>query len=489
MTSKKRPKLPRGSSLYWDGRRGVYYWRSPDPRTGDRRVRNTEQSRLDLARREAAKFEDEFREELAGIKRLDHWREPLLPLAEEWFAELRDESGNEPKTLRQRENEVRRALARLHLKIAADLTDLRVIARRLKALVSKGLVTRCQARRSYQVPLKQFSRWLAQDQNYLDRDPLALWKAVRVPVDPDAGRSTYYQEEIARTLAALDVLDDRLGRAGRQRVMFTTLLVAGGPRIESFLALDVADFDPVIRRLDLGPGKGRKRTGDGALDPTTTREIEANLGGRESGPLFLSPWGVRWPKKRALEVWRQALSLAAVDALWPTDEPRSLDLAIQVSRALQTKRVKVGRGGNPKRLKPETVSARLDLERLVRRIADRLRESWEAWVTDEGTDRMKDVHQFRTTHETWAMGAEVPGHVIDKQLGHHGGRSRRAAEVRRVAASRTGRAHYTDMSQFDAERSARAVRQLLEEAEVQLRGTPSMLFGRDRQVGDSQATA
>lgn len=464
--TKRRRNRPAGtgsSGLVWREDRGRYYWRRVDPRTGRARERSTGQTRVDLAARVAARFEDEFREELAGVKRFDAWRAELAPLAAEWIEEQRGTISD--KTLEQKRRQLERALDALKLRVAADLTDLRALQRRLLGLERVGVARRTM-RRCFQRPLKQFARWLAGNARCLDRDPLAAWEPVPLRAAdkrPTKKRRPAEPDEIARALAAVDVIDARRGRQP-QRVTFTALLVTGA-RVGAFLERDAQDLDAEDGRLDLGPGTPTKRRGDAALDPATLAELVEVLDGRAAGPLCLSPWGARWSKERLLDAWREAFSLGVLDAIWPADEEVDLDLALLVNGALLHGRAPVSRGGNPLRVRPETVQARLALEARVLALAKRLRGDWAARM--EGID----VHGFRTTHRTWARAVGVVGEVIDKQLGHAPGEAEELSQLRRIAGSRTGRRHYLglDSELFDARRSAVAVRELLDGAEAALR--------------------
>ncbi len=482
--------------LFWREDRGVFYWRMVHPVTGKRISRSTDQHRRDLARRVAQGFEDELRAEAAGVRTFDAWeRLELEPLAERWIDSMKD--GDDPpteRTLDQKRAEITRALAELGLRVAADLTHVGRLDDRLRALGRRTLpVTRSTMRRSYQGPLKQFSRWLAANGRYLPSDPLACWSPVKIPRDEQGGdRRALMPLEAARTLEALEVLDERYGRLGSSRLLFTAMLVAA-PRADAMASREVRHYDPAARRVDLGRGKGKKNRGACALDPTTAADLEAALRGRKAhDPLFLSAEGGRWPTDRMLDVWREAFSLATVDDLWPADAPRALDLVLLVSRSLLKGRVAVSKGGNPS-LRPQTdaararAQARLDLELLVARLVERLRDTW--------AERMAgvDVHGLRTNLRTWAEASGCPPVLIDKQLGHGGGRAERGVDVyKAIAGSRVGRVHYLDLDSelFDPARAAVAVRQLLDEAAEQLRSgaVRSMLVRARDAVAKTGAT-
>lgn len=460
--SGEKRSAPRGSNLHWRADRGVWVWRKVDTATGHRLSRPTGQHQIALAMRVAAKFEDELREKQAGVKNLDHWRIELDPLIESWL-EAQD---NLPKTIDQKRRELKRAMAALRVKVAADLTDVAELDKRLRALERTG-IGRKKLRRCYQEPLKQFSRWLSGNGRFLPSDPLRSWEALPVPKGEGLARRAMLPEEVARAFLALDVLDRRHGRESPQRPVFLALLVTA-PRRGALIERDVTHLDKAGSAIDYGAGVGNKRRGAGALDPKTLADLLAYVGERKSGPLFLAPWGERYSEARLIDVWREAFALGVVTALWPADAPQSLHLAILVSRALITDKVAVSRGGNPKLVRPETVAARIELEAAVAALATRLRPDYE--------ERMAgvDVHCFRATFQTWGEAIGVPAALIDRQLGHVGIASRRSLDVlRAVAGSKTGRKHYLDMNSrlLDAGRAAVEVRALLDEAEAQLGGS------------------
>jgi hypothetical protein len=123
-------------------------------------------------------------------------------------------------------------------------------------------------------------------------------------------------------------------------------------------------------------------------------------------------------------------------------------------------------GGNPRRLRAETVAARQAYEREVRSIAAQVREAVEARM--EGID----LHGLRKT-------AGVHPILIDKQIGHAtsaGGAALDAA--RALIVSPTGRKHYVDMglAMIDARRSAEAVRKLVDDARAEIRSSCASIF-------------
>jgi hypothetical protein len=477
-------------NLWWRPERGVFYWRAVHPLTGKRIARSTDQHKRPLARRVAQRFEDELAAEVAGVKTFDAWRVELAPLAEAWLESLAD--SDEPplqRTVDQKRAEITRALAALGLRVAADLTHVTKIDDSLRKLArrSEPPITKSTLRRSFQGPLKQFSKWLAENGRHLDRDPLACWKPIKVPTEEQGSdRRSLMPLEAARTLEALEVLDELNGRVGSSRMLFTAMLVAA-PRADAMASRDVVHYDPRTKRIDLGAGRGKKNRGACALDATTAKDLEATLAGRgPHDPLFVAADGGRWPTARMLDVWREAHSLALVDELWPADETRDLDLALLVSRSLLKGRLAVSKGGNPGVLSDETLAARRELELRVTRFVERIRDDWTA--KRQGVD----VHGLRTNLRTWAQAKGCAPVLIDKQLGHGGGRADGDLAVyKAIAGSRVGRVHYLDVESklFDPSQAAQAVRELLDEAAEQLRSgeVPTFLV-RPRAVAKTGAT-
>lgn len=465
MKKKTKKSAPRGSNLYWRADREAWYWRRVDPRTGKRLVRATDQSRIDLAMRVAARFEDELRAELAGIKSFEEWRAELRPLAERWLERQKGEI--QERTLAQKRSALLRALEDLRLRVASDLTDLAALDDRLRALERTRRASRQKLRRAYQQPLREFSRWLAGNGRYLERDPLATWEPIPLGRSRRAQpRRAFLPHEVGRALLALDILDGLHGRAVRQRTLFTAMLVVA-PRASAMAERDVRDFDRQAGRIDLGKDVGHKHRGAGLLDPVTADEIAQFLGERKDGPLFPAPSGARHDLWRMLDAWREAFSLGLVEELWPArGEAWSLELAVLVNRALLRGVVRVGRGGNPKRTTTETKAALAKVAGRVEALTGLLRDDW--------TERMAGVddHAFRMTHRTWAEASgNVPPVLIDRQLGHAGAQVDRSMDsLRLLAGSLTGRKHYLDRSSplLDPRRSGLAVRELLDAALAEL---------------------
>lgn len=499
---KRKRAAPKGSGLSFDrsrgptdsrGRRlGEWLWRRVDPRTGKRHSRRTGQHRLDLALRVALKFDDELRQRAAGVEVYDCWRAQLLPLVDEWIAGLAGEVSEQTRQCQARQ--VKRALGTLKLRTAADLTNLVELTRRLRALegerIGRHVVNRLTLRRTWQNPLRRFSRWLAKDGRYLSRDPLANWALLKVPSRVKAPRRASPPKTVARALKALDLLDVRHRRLSPQRPLYTAMLVSA-PRLSAMLSRDARDLISGERlgskgietfaRIDMGRGRGNKRRGAGELDPTTTRELLGYLDARKVGPLFLSATGLRLTRERALDSWQEAYGLALVDELWPTHIPCGLEAAVQVNLALRRGHVQVGRGGNPRQLRSETVVERLELHKLVAAVVDAIHEEWMSSQTD--------LHSFRKTHRTWALAQRVPPLAIDKQLGHGGtGADHQRDELAQVlGGSRVGRVHYTDLASdlFDARLSAIAVRELLDEATRVLEAEGTTFLFQEGQPGQA----
>lgn len=453
----RRPESLAGTHLHLDERTGLYVWRRTDPITGRPRKRSTGERVLVHALARAAEFEQEHDQRRRGIVVVDGWGRELAPLVEDWLAHQRENGEALEPTLKGKRGDALRALERLRLRRCADLTDVAGLHERLMALGEP----RRTLRREYQDVLRQFAAWLAGNNRVLDRDPLAAWEPIQYERGETRDSRAMEPEEVARALLALDRLALVHGRKDSQRLLFVALLVVGS-RVEALLEREVPDLRPDEGRLYLGESVGKKRRGPGLVDPTTLEELRAYVGKRTSGPLFLSPDGARPTRERTFDTWREAFGLAVTEDLWPADEPRHdpPELVLLVAQALATGRARVSKGGNPKRVKRETLEARRALERRVLALADRLRDAW--------THRMAGVtlQSFRVTHRTWALAAGVPEVVIDKTLGHAAGATEPFDVLRSIAGSPTGRRYYTDLRSklIDASRSAVAVRELLDEA-------------------------
>lgn len=470
MDGKKRRSLA-GTNLWRDPRTGIYVWRRTDDATGRRFRRSTGSTNLEIALKTVRDFEDEYQRKKAGLVVLDCWRLELAPLAESWIAAQEGQIG--ARGLRTKKFRLLRALEKLELKVTADLDHVARLQDRLAALEREG-TPRVTLRRTYQEPLKQFAAWLAENNRHVDRNPLANWKTLHLPKSEERVRRAFLPDEVARALLAAERLDEIHHRAHPQRLIFLLLLVTA-PRVGALLSRDVEHLDRERARIYFGKPVGKKRKGAGALDSATFAELASALGERKTGSLVLSPDGARPTQERLLDSWREAFSLGVVDALWPADEPRSLDVAHFVNVTLLSGRARVNKGGNPKRIRKETLEKRSELEKRVERLAKQLRPEW--------TKRLDgvDVHAFRMTHRTWAEAQGVPSVLIDLQLGHQDAGAEGALKlISLVAGSTTGRRHYLDVNNelFDPSRSARAVRTLLDEALARVREAGTSLAVR-----------
>lgn len=470
---KRRGSLA-GTNLYLDTRTGIYIWRRTDERTGKRFKRSTGTKSLELARKMVHRFEDQHARKVVGLVTYESWRKELLPLVEEWIEEQRNGLASE-RVVAAKEFRIHRILQEWNLKTAAELDDVTKLNNRLMAMAKSG-VRRSLLRFGYQEPLRQFSAWLAANKRHLEYDPLACWKPLK---DPERGtrrpRRAFLPDEVARALLAADGLDALRRRARPQRPVYTALLVTAA-RTGTLLERSVIDFDPQKGRINLGADVGNKHRGFGALDQATAAELVAYIGSRKEGRLFLGPDGRGVHIERLLDQWREAFGLGLVDALWPESEARDFHLAHLVNLALLDGRARANPGGNPKRLRPETIKRRNELERKICHLADTIRDPWQTRMTGV------DVYSLRKTHRTWAELQGVPAVLVDKQLGHSNMSMQGASEfMRALLGSNTGRKYYLDtkLELFDAGRSARAVRALLDEAlRAVLSGESCLTVGR-----------
>ncbi len=444
------------SGLYRHYVNGYWYWRRTDPLTGRRVSKPTGTDVKDLALRVAAKFDDEWERQQAGLQSYDWARRSLLELAEEWLGEVKAKV--QERTGKQKDQLIRRAIEDLKLRVVAELDDLAALDRRLKRLMKPArTLYRC-----YQLPLKQLSTWMAENNRYAERDLLANWK--RIEHDKGSERRAMLPDEVARAFGAADRLDALHGRKARLRPLLVALLVTA-PRVSALVECDVDALK--VDRIDYGDDVGNKRRGYGALDPKTAQELRDYVGSRKEGPLFLAADGGRYAKERLLDVWRQAFGLGLLDALLPDETVKTRYL---VNTALLAGRVKVSRGGS--RLRDETRRRRAELEARILKLVGGVREKWVEAL------RGVDVHAFRKTHQTWAEAQGVPAVLIDKQLGHSVG-SKGLDVFKAVRAlssgSRTGRKHYLDLGSklLDPTPSAEAVRSLLDAAVAEVMAVPA----------------
>jgi len=446
--------MPKATNLWRDPRTGVYVWRRTNELTGRRFRKSTGTKILRIALAKVQQFEEEHERQLAGLSKFEGYRRPLDAFLGPFFESL--SCGD--RRMAQLRMELPRAFRLLGLDVLADIEDFTKIEAKLVRLNGKNGYSRTALARSFQAPLKQFSRYLAGRREMLS-DHLAAWPILKRDA-PRKKRRALLPDEMARALAASDCLDAMWPRAYPMRPVWTALLVAA-PRVSALAALDVKDLDREKGRLVL-KGNDIKRAGAANLDEKTLAEIIEYVGDRTEGPLFMSPEGERIDTRNSIRRWRMCVSLAMVDMEWPEDEPRDLRTEYLVHHALMTGKVNAAMGGPltgpnaPGRKKRESRAA---LAARVRLLADTIRPAWD--------ERMRgiDQHCLRMTHRTWALAGGVPEILIDRQLGHA---SPAGDAALNAAWSAVGRKHYTDMGflTVDARRSAEAVRGVLDRAAV-----------------------
>ncbi len=457
----RKPGSLAGTGLIIDKRTGKYYYRYTDPTTGKRKKKKTGETTLEEAKKVARRLDQE---RLRGTPNLDRWKKPLAPLAKKWLAhEAAKDDAALPATLATKKTRIGKALRVLRLSTTGDLREVGRLDTRLRSYGKKHGLTNTGLRRRFQEPLQQLSRWLAGNHRYLRRDPLRDWEPVGARNKILKHRRAYDADDVARALIALDALDVQQRRKHPLRPVFETLFITA-PRSGVLLSRQVEDLRRDEKRIDMGLSVGKKRRGAGALDPKTFELVQSYLGERKTGPLFLSPTGGELSLEKILDYWREAMGLGVVSALWPEDAPRSLQLAYFVNLALHSGRVRVSRGGNPTRLSPETVLLRLDAERRVNAIVERIGPEWKKRMA------LVDIHSARKTHRTWAKRLKgVPPTCIDAQLGHEVWSTDNATALERAArGSETGERFYTDndlgLLLENPWLSAKAVREVLDEA-------------------------
>jgi hypothetical protein len=461
-TRKASKDALKGSNLHLDSATGKYVWRATREDNGKRVLRRTGTANLARAFAKAAEFEDDLEREYAGRDRLDRYKEPLLDHLNEFLGEL----GCRKQRLDTLEMHLRRAFQELRLSRVADLAKFSTIKKKLKGL--KGF-SNSQKRRTFQEPLKQFSKWLAANE-VVEFDHLAAWTYPKddnmtqaldqcSPTQATRKRRALDPDEFVRALAASEFLDQVAGRKYPTRMRWVTLLVAG-PRIGALAELDLTGFDRAAARLRI-LGNDRKRAGAATLDPATASELEEYVGDRISGPLLLSPRGSRIERRNSVRAWQDCVSLALIDMLWPDDVERDLDIAYFVHLSLRRGGIRSSRGG-PKTGKHAPKGAKLeeqsDRQQRILNVFEAIQEEWQKKM--QGVDQ----HCLRKTHRTWATAMGVSEILVDRQLGHA---SKSDDERRQDAWSEIGRRHYTDMTflTLNARESAIAVRKLLDRAQ------------------------
>jgi integrase len=153
--------MPKATNLWRDPRTGVYVWRRTNELTGRRFRKSTGTKILRIALAKVRQFEEEYERQLAGLSKFEGYRRPLEGFLDPFFESL--SCGD--RRMEQLRMELPRAFRLLGLSVLADLEDFTKIEAKLVRLNggrnAKGGFSRTALARSFQAPLKQFSRYLA----------------------------------------------------------------------------------------------------------------------------------------------------------------------------------------------------------------------------------------------------------------------------------------------------------------------------------------
>lgn len=443
----------------------MWIWRRTHPITKERLQRSVGRDRAE-ALRQAAQLDADIEALIEGRPTRASWDLELGPLVERY---LEARTFKNPRSGKIERTRLTRVVGLLQLEITADL---RCVAR-IDDMVQALDLSPQTMRTSYQQPLKRFSAWLAENQRVLEHDPLSSWKPIPFEKNLSARRAAT-PAEFARALAALEYLAVDKGHAVSQRPLFVALLVTGA-RSGAVVSRTVEDLKRSEQRIYLGESQGRKRRGYGALDPRSFAEIDRAARGRgPDEPLFRGPQGRTQDNSRLRDLWLASTSLAFLDEMWPSDARRDLKLALYVSRSLMAGRVQVGVQGNPNQVSDRHREAMAALRGEVAGLYERLQREWEA-----RRERLP-LAAIRKTHYTWAAALGVPSPSIDVQVGHSTHDADAYSIVNALRGSRTGRTYYLDRESplIEPQRSAQAVRDLLDDAERDLYEAEGSLLGR-----------
>jgi integrase/recombinase XerD len=143
----------------------------------------------------------------------------------------------------------------------------------------------------------------AVDEGVIQRSPMA---AVKRPRLTDDSQSTGLDRDELRRLLAVAEADGLRSRA------LVTLLALNGLRVDEALSRDVEhlDVERGHRVLRLRRKGGARATA--VLSPPTVRALEAYLGGRESGPIFITKTGRRMDEPAAWRLMRRLARKAEI---------------------------------------------------------------------------------------------------------------------------------------------------------------------------------
>jgi integrase/recombinase XerD len=151
----------------------------------------------------------------------------------------------------------------------------------------------------------------ALDEGLIDRSPLA---GVRRPKVADDSQTTGLDRDELRAVLAVARQRAATGTGQSARdLALVTLLAHNGLRIGEALAVDVEDLgtERGHRTLRITRKGGRRATV--VLAPVTARAIDDYLGGRESGPLFITAGGRRLDEPAAFRMVRRLARTAGLE--------------------------------------------------------------------------------------------------------------------------------------------------------------------------------
>jgi integrase len=285
-------------------------------------------------------------------------------------------------------------------------------------------------RKDLQAPLKQMTRWAAQN-GILPLNPLADWPLVKRTSEV-VHRRALRPDEARAILRAADVLHTTKRRKHSMSLVYRVLLVTGN-RPGALGAANVADFDG--ERINLKPGAGNKHNGAALLVPDVAEELREYVDDRKAkvgDPLLVSPRGKRLQKDNNNTDFVEAACLGLTTIEWP-DNVEDVE-PIEVSHVLFTGRMRGYDGPAP--TNPKKIELRRVHQQRIAELAEQIGP-----VVRKKMERVS-VYSLKATHITWARRLVSPDSVR-VQVGHAG----RDVEER----------HYLDVDLVNPKDSAQAV--------------------------------
>ncbi len=218
----------------------------------------------------AAQLQKEIEMARAGVvdRYKEHRRKPLSEHLKDFRQSLLDK-GNTKSHVELTHNRVKAVLKGGKFVFIADISASKV-QRYLADLRNNGEGISAQTFNFYLQAVKQFCKWMVQDQR-ASESPLEHLKGLNVRTDRRHDRRALEPDEIRWLLEATTTAPKRFGMSGYERYLLYRFAAETGLRANEIRSLTVADFDFDNLRVTVKAGYSKRRREDiQPLRPDTT---------------------------------------------------------------------------------------------------------------------------------------------------------------------------------------------------------------------------